>query len=354
MNKLIFNQDEFPTNIKQIEYAEKLWGIEFPQEYKSFLLKMNGGEIYPNTPSIQSTPECELWWIERFCSVNDLILQKKYPMAYTYIEQHYEEDLEPFNISGNDLLTIAVAERGCYYLSLSPEQYGQIYHANYQGGDGIVKLKTKSFEEFLNSMKPFIEEDEFEGFEKSRKIYDIRYFDTPNNPELGLKRFDEILSILGDANSKARDSDWTIIQYYAYYDQFNKMGKQIFKHLFKPEINMDGLLIRTTDYDVICKLVLEYGQDYNKAYKGRYPIHWITSGSMSKIKEDYELLDKLLMSDIEIDYSIKDAKGKNVIERIKGMNEMYNKFVEQEKQRWKTKPEMLNYIISEEINNLVN
>ena len=354
MNKLEFNQDEFSTSEEQIEYAEKIWGTEFPQEYKSFLLRQNGGEVYPNTPFIETTTECELWWIERFCSTNDLILQKRYPMGYTYIEQHQEEDLEVFNISRNELLTIAVAGRGCYYINLSKEQYGQIYHANYQGGDGIVRLKTRSFDEFLNSMKPYDENYAFEGFNNSRKIYDISYFDTPNNPELGLNRFDEVMAKIGNANSKSRESDWTVIQYYASYRQHNKMKKHIFNHLFKPDINMEGLLRRSMDYEIILQLVLEYGQDYNKPYKGIYPIHCITSGSMSKIKEDYELLDKLIKSDIEIDYNIKDSKGKNVIERIKEMNEMYKKYIEREKRRWKTRPEMLNYTISEEINKLVN
>ncbi len=290
-DNLIFNQDELPTNSEEIEDAEKIWGVEFPKEYKDFLLQHNGGQVYPNTPSIETTTNCELWCIERFCSVKDLILQKKYPMGYTYVEQHYEENLEPFNISRDDLLTIAVAERGCYYINLSKDQYGQIYHANYQGGDGIAKLKTNSFKEFINSMKPFIDE-EFEGFEKTRKVYDSRYFYTPEKPKLGIERFKEVLSFLGSANSKSRESDWTVIQHYAYVNSYDKMGNHLLNYLLENGGKIDGLLLRTKNYDTIKKLIKDYGADFNQAYKEIYPIHMITGiSSWATIKENYELLD---------------------------------------------------------------
>ncbi|UZR96778.1 SMI1/KNR4 family protein [Chondrinema litorale] len=355
MHRLVFNQDEFSINKEQIEFTEKVLEKEFPQDYRFFLQQYNGAEVFPNTPSLNFISNSDTIWcfpIERFCSIGDIVLQKKYQMEYTWTKYLEDEVKQYFEIEVDDLITIAVAERGCYYMNLNKNQFGQIYYANYLGENGIAKLETSSFDDFLKHLKPF--EGDY-GFEKSRKIYDIRYFDTPSNPALGLKRFDEVLTKFGNANSKSRESGWTVIQYYAYYNQYNIMGKHIFNHLFKPDINMDGILNRSIDFDVISKIVLEYGQDYNMPYNGSYPIHWITSGTMAKIKEDYELLDKLLKSDIKIDFTIKDANGKNVIDRIRLMHNTYNKYIERERQRWKTRPEMLNqFIISDEINKLVD
>ena len=355
MKHLIFNQEEFPTNEEQIKEAEEVWGTAFPEEYKTFLLAQNGGQVFPNIPSIKTTKKCELWWIERFCSVNDLILQKKYPMGYTYFRHHkeYKENLKPYKVSRHDLLAIAVSDRGPYYINLSKKQYGQIYHASYQGGDGFVKLKTKSFNEFLNSFKPF-PEAEFKGFEKTRKVCDSRFYYTPEKPQLGMERFKEVLSFLGDANSKARDSDWTVIQHYAHVDPYDKMGNHIFEHLLNHGGNTEGLLLRIKNFATMEKLIKEYGADFNQPYKGRYPIHLITGiSSWNTIKVNYELLDKLLNSDIEIDLSIKDQEGRSPIDRMKKMVIEYEKYREYDKKFWKSRPENHNFLSSKAILQLI-
>jgi hypothetical protein len=353
MEQLQFNPDEHPTSLQKIEKIEEVWDTKLPQDYKEFLLKVNGGEVQPSIPTIGTTTQFEIWQIERFCSVDDLILQKKYPMGYTYIEEHQDENLEKFGVNRNDLLTIAIAERGCYYINLSKEQYGQMYVADYQGGDGFGKLKTNSFSEFLNSLKPF-PNYHFKNFENTRKIYERYFYYTPNNPVLGLERFYQVLSYFGNANTKSRESDWSVIQHYAYVSPYDKMGSHLFNYLLNNGGSTDGLLLRTRDFETIKTLIKAYGLNFNTKFNERYPIENLVGiSSWSAIKENYELLDRLLNSEIEIDLSVLNHKEKTVTQQLKDMVIEYEKFREYDINFWKSRPEMHKFITSEKINDLI-
>lgn len=355
MQQLSFNQEEFPATIEQINQAEKVWGVSFPQEYKSFLLVQNGGEVYPNIPAITFTVSgnWELWGIDRFCSIGDLMLQKQYPMGYTWHTEHDEEVLKKYNLNIEYLLTFAIAERGCYYLNLAEEQYGQIYFACYQDWAGLVKLETRSFNEFLGSLgpSPYFE---FEGFQKSRKIYDKRFFYTPMQPELGLTRFNEVLAYFGDANSKGQDSDWTVIQHYANIDPYDEMGNYILDFLLKQGGKTDGLLLKARTIETILKLVKQYGADINQAYKGRYPLQMYTSKSSWAIaKENYELMDKLLQTDIELDLTVKDSQRRTILDLLSAMVVAYEEYRAYNKNQYKNHPHMYQFLTSELIMKLI-
>jgi SMI1-KNR4 cell-wall len=367
MGQFEINKDEFDTTLDRIEVAEKFWQNKFPEDYKTFLLKNNGGQIYPNYPSLNATFSSEIWdleGIERFLSVEDLVLQKLYPMGYTYNEYHEESVLgrynlnlkDKFNVNLDFLMTIAVAERGCYYINLDPLQFGQIYFANYQGGDGFVRVETNSFTEFINSLRPYryAEKDFVNIFSTTKKVYDIRFFHTPNNPELGLQRLKEVLSFLGDANSKSTPSDWTVIQFYAYSWFTNEMDRRILIFLLENGGKIDGLLNRTRDIQTIKLLITKYHANINQEYNGRYPLLEYTGwGSTNSVKENYELIDKLLDLNLNIDFSITDDKNQNIIERLRLLALEYEKNKAFSLEQWKDYPHMHTYITSENINKLI-
>lgn len=357
MENFEINRDEFNTTLKEIENTEKFWHNKFPNDYKDFLLKYNGGQIYPNIPSIKATTSSdfwELWGIERFLSVGDIILQKQYPMGYTWNEQHETAVLQKYNINIDLLLAIAIAERGVYYINLDKNQFGQIYFACYQDWDGFVKLETNSFKEFLNSLKPYPDESFVHSFSKTKKIYDVRFFQTPTNPELGLNRFKEILSFLGDANSKSTPSDWTVLQHYAYSWGPNEMDKRILHFLLENGGKTEGLLNKTRDIETIKLLIKKYNVNINQDFNGRYPLFMYTGwGSDFEVKQNYELLDKLLQLNLNIDYSITDDQNRNFIQRLKLLFERYEINKSKSLERWKNHPHMHTYITSETINKMI-
>ena len=356
MDNFQINKDEYPATLDKIELAEALWKSKIPVDFKYFLLRFNGGEIQPNIPSIKATTSSDfwqLWGIQRILSIEDIILQKRYSLGYTWKEQHEEAVLRKYDVNTDYLVTLAIAERGCYYINIDENQYGQMYFACYQDWDGFVRLETKSFDEFINSLRPY-PDAQFSAFTKTRKVYDSRYFYTPDKPELGIQRFKEVLEFFGDPNSKAREDDLTVIQHYAYSSEFDRMNDYIFNYLLTKGGSIDGLLNRTRNIERIKKLIIEYNADINKSFNGRYPIIDYTGiSSWNSVKENYNLIDQLLRLEIPINFDIKDDLGKTAIQRLKEMVIEYEKYREYNRNLWKTRPEMHNLITSEPINKLI-
>ncbi|MFZ1498045.1 MAG: SMI1/KNR4 family protein [Saprospiraceae bacterium] len=83
MKNIKIYKEEFDTNVEETKRAENIWGVEFPSEYKNFILKNNGCVAYPNCPIISSENNSELWAIERFFSIGDVIIQKQYPELFS-------------------------------------------------------------------------------------------------------------------------------------------------------------------------------------------------------------------------------------------------------------------------------
>lgn len=343
INMMIFNREEFPTTEAELEKAEHMWGTRFPEEYRSFLLEHNGGQVYPNIPRIPATTTWELWSVTRFCSVGDLVLQKHHLMSYTYNDEHEAADLERFNLSADQLLAIAQGERGCYYMSLSKEQFGQLYYACYQDWDGFVQIKTRSFREFLHSMQSF-DDDEFEGFGMSEKIYDSRYYITPNDPDAGIARFKEVLSFIGDANTSTSEYRLTVTEHYA--GECGTTDRRILNYLFSIGGYTKGLLLYVNQFDLIMQLITEYHEDINMPHKGRYPLHYFTSTSYGYlVMHNYKLMDQLLRAGLYLDLTVKDEAGRTVVEKLKILAMEYEK--------WKDHPTNPVSFISEKINELI-
>lgn len=150
--EVIYIKEEFDLKPQDIEHAESLWRKTFPSEYKEFLSRTNGGVPIPNFPTIKADTTWPVWGVERFVSVGDLILQATELMQYTWNDQHQQEALDKYNLKVENLLTFAVAERGCYYMNLDSQDFGQIYYCCYQDWDGLVRMHTSSFAEFTKSL----------------------------------------------------------------------------------------------------------------------------------------------------------------------------------------------------------
>ena len=86
----IRNDEPSPSETAFLE-LETLLSKKLPDEYKTFLLNHNGCTLSPNTPKIEADTEWELWGVERFLSVGDLILQQKTTLIYDdkeYIKEY--------------------------------------------------------------------------------------------------------------------------------------------------------------------------------------------------------------------------------------------------------------------------
>ncbi len=109
--KLEFYREEFDTSIKKIKEAEAIWEAKLPEDYKQFLLQYNGCKIYPIYPNVKLDREHSPWPIERFLCVEDLVLEKKYYMHYTWTKDLDFQDWDQYNLDPGKLITAALAER---------------------------------------------------------------------------------------------------------------------------------------------------------------------------------------------------------------------------------------------------
>lgn len=72
MNKnYIILKEEFPITEKELIDFEITQQIQFPKDYRDFLLEYNGGAIVPNYPRSQKL-KTEIFPIDRFYSLGDL------------------------------------------------------------------------------------------------------------------------------------------------------------------------------------------------------------------------------------------------------------------------------------------
>lgn len=318
--------EEKDTNRTEIKNAEKLWNTEFPNEFVDFLLKYNGVITYPNYPTVSSENNRELSGIERFLSIGDIVLQKKHPMPFSLFDID-EEYLEEYDLDPSLLLTFAIAERGSYFINLSQTEFGQIYYCNFSGGDGFVRLQTESFTDFVQSLSVP------EGYEidskfilnphhSSNKIFQKYLFNTPDDPKLGFNRFIEIFEIVGDIQPP--EAGYVSVPQ-KYVDDQLKL-----EYLISKGCITDGLLHSSRNANTIEYLVNECGLDINKTHNGRYPLQNYLS--LYRAKESYELIHKLLVKKISMDWSIEGVKvdSSKDLPMIEKLRLLHNKYIELE------------------------
>ncbi|MFK7807122.1 MAG: SMI1/KNR4 family protein [Saprospiraceae bacterium] len=329
MNSHKIKKEEYDTTRAEIAKAESLWDKNFPQDYVDFLLQYNGAITYPNWPNLGPENKTEIWGVERFFSIGDVIIQKLYPMTYT-LHDIDEEDFQEHNLDPKNILVFAQGDRGIYFFNLSNEEYGQIYIANFSGGDGISKTSCNSFSKFLNSLGLPEWDDEVEldvnfefstDYNSSMKVMQWHMFHTPDNPELGFQRFKEVFEYTGDIVPK-EDGYPTIIQKYS--DDRLKLN-----YLIKNGCSTEGLLTSTRQAETIKYLVEELNLDINKKYKRRYPLqNYLSIGYNAQFA--YGEMHKLLEMGIEMDWSIQGKlyNGEDDLPMIEKLRILHEKYIE--------------------------
>lgn len=148
MNKIKISNSSKAIDKKDIEKLEEKYGFTFPEEYKTFLLKHNGGvpsNIYFTTKNgkIYSI-------IKYFFPVN---IDDEYSLQ-SEIEEITLEGLLP-----EELIPIAIMpdETTRLLLCISGENYGKVYHWSWGAEDDdcepsyeFVEPVADSFNEFLD------------------------------------------------------------------------------------------------------------------------------------------------------------------------------------------------------------
>jgi len=346
MKKHYIYIDEGKPKISELQKLETLLGTNLPEEYRNFIFRNNGCTIQPNVPKIEKDSTYVTWGIERFLSIGDLILQKQTKTYYTNEEAIKEYDSDKYKIDIHKLLTIAIAERGCYHIYLGYEEYGQIYFSNYSDGDGLVRFETDSFDEFINSLGYYDEEIEPIFFDKPTKIFNPYLFETFENSVLGFNRFQEVLEQYGDPNFFRGDGYKNVVQ--TYVD-----NKQFLLHIIEKGGKVEGLLNYTNNYNTITFLIEHFGLDINSPYKGRYPLQVYTAAtSMNDYKISYELMDQLLQSNYKLNLLVTDENGNNITDRLKIIANGYNDYIEYTKR--KGYYEKIHFIRSKVIEDRIN
>lgn len=329
MKDLKIQKEEFDTNLDEIKKAEKIWGFQFPDDYSEFLLRHNGGVTDICYPTIGAENNSEIFEITRFMSIGDIILQKKYLMEYTFNREHGDYELNKYNLKVENLLTFAIAERGCYYL----DNLGQIYYCNYSDGNGIVRMNTNSFKTFINSLEfPSWFEKGTEAPARLVKEYNPLFklkrhdlFETRDNPQLGFERFKEVFEVFGDID--ASESKYSEIANSYVYDRMK------IKYLVDRGCSTDGLLCNSVDIETIKYLVEEKGLDINQSYKDRYPLQlYLTPGSAANIRNKYLLISELLDSDIKLDWLVVGKKwdGTDELPMLKKLEILNDQYLNEE------------------------
>ncbi len=352
-------KEEFDAKQSDIKYAEEVWGASFPKEYKDFLLKFNGGIIFPDFPKIKIDSEWQLWPINRIFSIGDLILQKEGKMNYPCLPPQGEYNQIKYDVDFEKLITFAEAERGLYYLNLDSNDFSQIYFACYSDWDGFVRVETNSFNEFINSLKSYSGQKSIKyPSGEGNKVYKKWLFESETAPNLGLKRFSEVYDYY-KTNLEDGSAYRSVIQHYTNYPP------NFLEFLIKKGEDIEGLLISAKKIEMIKPLIENHGLDFNKPYNGIFPIQVLTGIDEITYKSDFELIHKLLENNIEIDWNVKldtskmnNWDKKTPLERLANLHKYYYQSKEKKEKWWKEidyKPkESEKYIQSVLIDKLIN
>jgi len=338
----IFYRQEFKITEDEILLIEKMYSKPLPIEYKEFLLRHNGGACYPSYPVIKIAQEKEIWNIDMFYSLGDLIVNKhnaendKHPIHF-----HQREDLDKYGLKNENLLSFAIAERGWYFINLSADNYGELYFCNYSGGDGIVQLKMNSFQKFTDSLG-FPEWDDSE-YDHSRikamsnyipyKVTKPKYFATPSKPEVGLNHFKNCYSYFVSKNPPENIMKYLASSYVNYRGIINFLidkGHSASQLLFGRRINFESILF----------IIRDLGIDINEPYEDRFAIHsLLTPESQADIKVKYQLIHDLIESGVKIEWSVigkqfHDGENITALDRLKLLNSNYRKYENDEMKRY--------------------
>lgn len=354
-------REEFPITEERVNKFEQEKNINFPSDYRKFLLEYNGGVVMPNYP-VSKKLKIEIDPIERFYSLQDIELgcidnQRE---RIAYVKEDIDEGrwyLEEgnvdwgFDIELDKLIFIGVCDRGTLHLYCGKNGYGEIWYSNYSGGEGLINTGLKSFSELLNSLSDAYEDLKFDKnnpiYTKwlSDKIFKFAYsfFWEDDIKELSLERFKEVLSFYGDPNKIHSSKNSDVVSFYINYpiilkylvnsgakypNKFTRINNvESLKFLVSLGANIEGLLNNTWNVEILKYLVEEQKQDLNKSFDGRYPLLIYTNldglHSEWQFRNRHKYIQEILKLGYDLNLDIKDKKGQSVKDRIKILEERY-------------------------------
>ncbi len=149
IRKCIFRNHGQDLSLEEIERFENEYSIKFPEEYKSFLLVSNGGEVEPSEFNFQNSSDgSDIQYFFSIGEVNGGLSMKEVFEMYI-LNKRLPEYLLPLAIdSGGNLICISSREDGTH---------GCVYFWDHEL-EGISKNIipiTYSFNAFLDSLDTF-------------------------------------------------------------------------------------------------------------------------------------------------------------------------------------------------------
>jgi hypothetical protein len=358
----MFIADEPNTNRNEIGKIESLLDRKLPTEYIDFLLAYNGASCFPNRPSISTinmeTKNDYLFPIERFLSVGDILNYKTNNCWFDFTDHIPNEDLDNFSLNRNNLMIFAVGYRGNYLLNLDEHDYSRVYFSCYSGCDGLSKLETNSFNEFLESLsiEDGLNEDDI------KKIKNYRLSTSGN------KCFSPHFFYHGDDYSKI------------YLDRFIECYNHIHEKSLNHKPHTTTLLETWMNYPLVIKYLLSRG---HKPHGLKYAKHYeiiklLTNDNLeelyvldiqgehtydapisrfSKSTKHYEVFHEFLINNENINWNFKDLKGMTVFENLIEMTKRYYEEKEKIREQYKRNGqlnELKPYFRSKIIDNFIN
>jgi hypothetical protein len=151
-----FTETELPLSLSQIEEIEMMVGLNFPESYKTHLLKYNGGRCYPNIFFFEEKGNITDSFIDWFLA----IYEGKYDNLKTYIEIYKLESKRlPSHIlpiahdPGGNLICISCGNQDNEYIYFWDHENEVNYMIFDDNNYSNMYLIAKSFEEFLDGLK---------------------------------------------------------------------------------------------------------------------------------------------------------------------------------------------------------
>ncbi|MFZ5553758.1 MAG: SMI1/KNR4 family protein [Bacteroidota bacterium] len=151
-----FLETENRLSIQQIEEVELLSGNSFPQQYKTHMLKYNGGRCKPNKFSFvegeKLSSSCVDWFLAIYDGKYDNL--KSYIINYKLNKKRLPTHLMPIaHDPGGNLICISCGEKDYGYVYFWDHEKEVDYSRSDDKDYSNLYLIAKSFDEFINGLK---------------------------------------------------------------------------------------------------------------------------------------------------------------------------------------------------------
>jgi len=336
----MFIAEESNTNRIEVGKIESLFNKNLPSEYVHFLLTYNGASCFPNRPSIKTinmeTKMDTLFPIDRFLSTGDIINYKTNNCWFDFTDHIPDEDLENFNLDRSSLLIFALGERGNYLINLAEDDYSRIYFSCYSGCDGLSKIETNSFNDFLESLS--IEEDlsnedikELKDYRLTimgHKCFSPHYFYHGNNfSKIYFQRFTECYEFIHEDSLKLKSKTRTLLETWMSHPE-------VVKYLFNRGHEPIGLKY-AEHYETIKLLTTENLKELYELDVYENNTYDAPICRYSKSTKHYKVFHEFLANKNEIDWDFEDLSGNSILVNLTEMVTKYYREKEKLREQYK-------------------